>query len=448
MIPAIMKGGRSFKGAAAYYLHDKGAETTGRVAWVETVNLLTADPDKAWRAMSYTAMNQDALKQAAGIKATGRKLSTPVFSYSLSWHPTEAPTREDMVAAARETLSVLELDGHQAMIVCHDDEPHFHVHVLVNRVSPVDGRAATLSQSQRKLSAWALDYERKRGKVFAEKRAENEEKRSRGEQTHDPRVSRDAFEAKAANPSLSAEFMRAQWKQRAGALMRKQRAMEKSHRDRFAERDRTYKAGREQIVATARVVVAQQREEVSAIFKPQWADLFKKQRRERRLFDQAERTLLGTIRNMVLAVRERGLTIETAPGGLLSAVFEVASTNNRRRLFEAMLERQKKELASVQGKEVQRRAELVKVARDGELDKLREAFIDGQSRLRGEVADEVAAMKEEWKAFNAERRRAYDRIADRKGRNEAMREAFGRGRGNGLARERDRRREPPRGPGS
>jgi chromosome partitioning protein len=43
-------------------LHDKRQDgeaerfTTGRVAWVETVNLPTGDPERAWRIMAHTAL--------------------------------------------------------------------------------------------------------------------------------------------------------------------------------------------------------------------------------------------------------------------------------------------------------------------------------------------------------------------------------------------------------
>ncbi len=56
MVPNVTRGGASFKGAAAYYLHDKEAEANVRVAWTETVNLITTDPDKAMRVMAATAM--------------------------------------------------------------------------------------------------------------------------------------------------------------------------------------------------------------------------------------------------------------------------------------------------------------------------------------------------------------------------------------------------------
>ena len=64
MVPNVTKGSASFKGAAAYYVHDKEAETAERVVWTETVNLVTSDPEKATRVMAATAMAQNELKIA------------------------------------------------------------------------------------------------------------------------------------------------------------------------------------------------------------------------------------------------------------------------------------------------------------------------------------------------------------------------------------------------
>ncbi len=159
MVPAITAGGRSFRGAALYYLHDKRqpgeAErlTSDRVVWVETVNLPTGDPERAWRIMAHTALAQAELKAAAGTKATGRKLAKPVFAYSIAWHPGERPTKAEMREAARSSLEAQGLE--EAIILCHTDEPQTHVHIIVNRVHPVTGKAATLSNSKLKLSQWA-----------------------------------------------------------------------------------------------------------------------------------------------------------------------------------------------------------------------------------------------------------------------------------------------------
>ena len=55
MVPRVAKAGRSFKGAALYYLHDKQAQTRDRVAFTETVNLPTMDADRGFAHMIDTA---------------------------------------------------------------------------------------------------------------------------------------------------------------------------------------------------------------------------------------------------------------------------------------------------------------------------------------------------------------------------------------------------------
>src|SRR6267142_1452057 len=159
MVPAITAGGRSFRGAALYYLHDRRQEgeaerfTSGRVAWVETVNLPTGDPERAWRIMAHTALAQAKLKAAAGA-----------------------------------SIAAQGLEEHQAIILAHTDEPQGHVHIIVNRVHPVTGKAATLSNSKLKLSQWAEAYERKRGKVYCPQRVENNARRRQGEFVRHPRT--------------------------------------------------------------------------------------------------------------------------------------------------------------------------------------------------------------------------------------------------------------------
>ena len=93
MIPKVTAKGTSFKGAAAYYLHDKQADTSERVAFTHTENLPTSNPDLAWKIMAHTADNQQAIKRASGQVASGRKLKQSVYAYSLSWEPGKPPIR-------------------------------------------------------------------------------------------------------------------------------------------------------------------------------------------------------------------------------------------------------------------------------------------------------------------------------------------------------------------
>ena len=65
------------------------------------------------------------------------------------------------------SLEALGLEGHEALIVAHDDARHPHVHVVANRVDPETGKAAKLGNSKLRLSRWAEGYEREQGRCSA-----------------------------------------------------------------------------------------------------------------------------------------------------------------------------------------------------------------------------------------------------------------------------------------
>ena len=56
--------GTSFKGALVYVLHDKDAQTSERVGFVELHNLATDDPHRAWREMKALCDAANDLKKA------------------------------------------------------------------------------------------------------------------------------------------------------------------------------------------------------------------------------------------------------------------------------------------------------------------------------------------------------------------------------------------------
>ena len=106
MINVITEHGASFKGLAAYLLHDVDQESSDRVAWTETHGLATDDPERAWRIMTATAKSQADLKAEAGVANTGRKSHKHVMHYVLSWHPEEREelTRDEMLSAATASM--------------------------------------------------------------------------------------------------------------------------------------------------------------------------------------------------------------------------------------------------------------------------------------------------------------------------------------------------------
>ena len=311
MIPSLTDSGRSFKGAAAYYLHDKrqageaARSSADRVAWTETLNLGTDDPERAWRMMAHTAIAQAELKAAAGVKATGRKLTKPVMAYSLSWHPDEKPTRADQMNAARETLRAMGLDSHQALIVSHNDEPHPHVHILVNRVNPETGVAATLNYSKLKLSEWALAYEQAQGKILCPEREKNNARRREGQAVKAARKPRAAFEAERAigNDNLAGEFLKTEQRQKDAALYETGRQVRTAHGRQWAQLKSTYATLKGRIRESGRQLKTRKAADIKLARKGAWRDLFQKQRKERARFNAAEGSLLSRLANTATVYR-------------------------------------------------------------------------------------------------------------------------------------------------
>lgn len=240
MIPRVGPGGASFQGAGLYYLHDKDALTSERVAFTHTLNVHTDSADRALKVMAWTAMHQKDLKQAAGVAATGRKLEKPVYTYSLAWAQDQEPSRDDMIAAAQDSLKALGMDDRQAVLVAHNDTKHPHIHVILNRVHPEDGRAAPTSKDHLKLSKWAEGYEREHGGIRCHARVNHNARRENGQFVKNTNLTREEYDWVKQHRSLSSDDIRAsraekQEKDQAelkAAFMRKQNALERQlHRD-------------------------------------------------------------------------------------------------------------------------------------------------------------------------------------------------------------------------
>lgn len=277
MVPKVAARGTSFKGAGAYYLHDKKARSAARVAFTHTENLPTDNAEQALKCMAYTALHQDALKRANGSAATGRKLAKPVYTYSLSWAPDETPSQEQMIAAARETLEALGLSDHEVLMVAHNDEPHPHIHLIVNRVHPETGKAAVLSNDHLGLSRWAEDYERRNGKIRCEERVKNNAARRRGMFAKDRR---------SLDPAAFHRWRREQAKKAYAARRASSEnlaAFHKGQRQALGdERKRIWRQYRQDMAA--------RRREVRTLNKPQWAALFRSQREELKALNEAQKT--------------------------------------------------------------------------------------------------------------------------------------------------------------
>ena len=284
MIVKIHRSGQSFRSAAEYCLGDKVPEReegeererkqyqegdpswareimSERVAWTQTLNLSTDDPYKATRMMAATVSYAPTLKQRAEVKAGGRELANPVCHYSLSWKEGEQPSRPEMIRAAETTLAVLQMPKNQALLVAHRDTDCAHVHVIANRVSWEDGRAAKLTMSRLNLSRWAEGYERSRGEIQCPRRVDHNRIRSTGKAVYDRESRRDA------DYRREDRFGREQYEDG-------RTPQEKAE---VAEK----RADEQQVTDQCQASMKERRESIDVHHKQQWCELYQRQERER-----------------------------------------------------------------------------------------------------------------------------------------------------------------------
>lgn len=439
MVPSVAKTGHSFKGAMAYYLHDKrpdGAaqapQTADRVAWTEVRNLAIDDPQAAMRVMVATAQQADALKAAAGVKATGRKSNAHVYAYSLAWHPDEAGNldRAEMIRAVDQSLKVLGAENHQAVIVCHTDQKHPHVHVIVNRVDPHTGKMLSTSNDRLKLSDWANKYERERGQIVTPKR---EEKRQLREQFSEAERREYAAQKKqeATDKPMSARS--------AGGILKEFQERQKAdHKQQWADLSASNKSARASVYEAYDERIQEAIARHKAETKPIWASYFRQERTEARAFDKREQTVSGVISNALAATKYQRETGQLGERGNLSATFsnvlssqaratafaarQATSRNDMSRQLKAILDTEIRTLKEQRGLALTKQRQAFDEARasliekqDGERSKMREAWRQhyerqGQNGLRRDrrsTAQNLSAAAAIDKAAAAERRKVW-----------------------------------------
>ena len=434
MVPAITEPGRSFKGAALYYLHDKRREgeaerlTSERVAWTHTLNLSTDDPERAWRIMAHTAMSQAELKARAGEKATGRKLTKPVYAYSLAWHPEQRPDKDHMLSTALESLKAQGLEGYQAIILEHSDEPQQHVHVFVCRVHPETGIAATLSNSKLKLSKWAEGYEKQHGKIYCDKRVENNRKREQHEAVREPRKSRAAYEfdKAAGNDSLAAEFIKSNEKQKDAQLYEIGRAIKESHARQWEELKRVYAASRKKITDHGQTLMTAKAQQIKDASRERWTMLAQTQRAERREAWRREDGFLSRLFNGLSLLKEIRQNHE---GNAFLIALALISRRGQVQALATRHEAERRELAREIRDTTSREQTRIDKGTRADLDRLRGQFLDQCGALRTTQDKQHGEQRERWKTRNAERKAALEPYRSRRQRETSRSRDTGRSRG-------------------
>lgn len=447
MVPDIAKNGHSFKGAMAYYLHDKRQDaasphlaTADRVAWTETRNLATDGAHTATRIMIATALQADELKAAAGIPNTGRKSKAHVCAYSLAWHPDEAAslTREEMLRAADSSLAALGATDRQAVIVCHTDRGHPHVHVIVNRVHPETGVMLSTSNERRKLDEWAYRYEKERGKIVTPDRAAKHERieKQRAEQTPaqqqayaDGKKAKAAAEAEARRAAL-ADVKTPNAATFASVALANARATAKPpsqgqilkdlsdaqkirHRKEWADLSAKSKADRSAIYDRTGAAIKAAAQDQKAENKPAWAQFYREEKASWREFRKFERSVAGVLALSFAAAKlqqERGLAKNK---GLLSLVFaNVLSSDLRAQTLRDEIERDRMRLQARLKSGLDMKVAAMKADRSAALAAQRETFGKERAALIEQQNAERAKVRDAWRQLYERRGRTITQAQD------------------------------------
>jgi len=125
------KHSSSFKRLHEYLTQERDVDT-GEL-------ILRGDVVLSWNLLSFDT----AAGEMQGVAALNDRCKDAVCHYELAWPPGERPTRPQWTDSAVQTLKALGYEGHQYMIVAHDDKKHFHIHIMVNKVHPETLRAPT-----------------------------------------------------------------------------------------------------------------------------------------------------------------------------------------------------------------------------------------------------------------------------------------------------------------
>lgn len=417
MVPKIAAKGASFKGAAAYYLHDKEADTSERVEWTDTRNLATDDPQLAWKIMAATASCQSRLKDQAGIPPTGRKSANVVMTYSIAWHPDEKKTltREEMLQAAHDSIEALGASEHQALLVCHNDEPHPHVHIMLNRVSPIDGRMLSSSKEKLRLSRWAQDYEETRGKIWCEERVKNNHAREVLKQfTRAAREKpRHIFEIEA-KAKVSAQRRPAEAKalsdtekQKDLALSKRGREQAEWHEQQWSDLSRDHKSRKSQIAKDVRAKVRRADKSIREKNAPARLALEKRHKAERRLLERRENHLMGRMKNIVQGVKSTGEARDRDQGRIGEAFNIITSRAKREDQFARVQAKEQRSFKAAENKRIATAQERIKAdGKQRQSDNLDRFYAERKS-VQFTQGMEQAKLKAEWKQRGEDRKQAW-----------------------------------------
>ncbi|MBL4642853.1 MAG: relaxase/mobilization nuclease domain-containing protein [Flavobacteriaceae bacterium] len=436
MVPKVTKRGTSFNGALAYYLHDKKQEgetertTTDRVEWTATRGFYKDDlnPETAGRVMAATAMDQGRLKREAGVRNTGQKSKGAVYAYSIAWHPDEAGKidKAEMIKAADESLQAIGAQDRQAIIVAHNDEPHPHVHVIVNLVSQEDGRNLSVHADRNKLSAWGLAYRKERGEehIYCPARAQKADAIKRkadgekvdfvaGEKSRPRSSEKDFNQAAAANQNEANRVKDKEQVKDAGLSLQGKSMHHRQDREWVDLEDR-YKFKTGEINSHASDAITRAKDQINEQFRPQQTKLHSNHYAEKQAFEKREGRLSGKVENALLAIAHRREIDPNGSRGFMGHAFNfLTSKKARTDALQKLHKVEQRHLSQAKREEIGAAKNAIEADQSTLLSQAGKTYNTERTALIQRQTAEEKELKAKWSQRNNERRRSFDTVVQK-----------------------------------
>ena len=367
-------------------------------------------------------------------------MKNTVYHYSINFNPDDDLTPDIQRRAVAESLKALGMEDHQAMAVEHTDKAHNHIHVMVNLIDPSNGMSAAspqmgddgkkrskLSNSQRKLSSWAAKFERDNGLNITEGRLANANKRAQGEKVDAKRKPRNVRDREQAEQNMDRrrDHVKRQHDDRAKEIQNESHELKEKSRIEWASLKESYYGQKDAIRVQMSPALKERRAEIKALFKPYWADMFKRHRDEVKAFEAGDRTTIGKIWHGAAAFKDRALE-----GDYLGGFVAAFSKENRRNIVLKKHDRESQEMRHRLQAQIDQELTKMKADFDHQFTRAREAFLEDCTKLKSSQDASWADIREAWQDYNNARSAA---IAKAKGRHQQIQQTRTQGRGRGRS---------------
>lgn len=456
MIVAIQDKGHSFKGLHAYLSHDKrtpeeeamGVKNTSkeRVDFTACHNLCTDNIEFGWRVMAATAVNQNELKRDARARGEDVRITKetkpPVLHIAASWDRSFVekygePNSDHYREALDGVLSSLGAEDHQAIAYAHNDTDNYHLHIMVNRVSPKNGRLLSDSNEQKNVQKWASKYCKKyeldvcpnRG-VNAEIRKEYERAKAKASKVKDPqereiaiqsageildrlegnkRMSHPEYEARKAGLEVAndrpetAKQIERNYAKRVKELSGRGTDMRERHKREFKGLGSDHAARKKKIYTKFGDTMKMVSRSIRSDYSDQIVATMKKLKADERRFMDREKTTSGRLFNAL-----KTMVMDIGDKAISEPFTLIASSAARLDVLQADHEKQMKLARKEQDESIDKAMRELRSIRKQALEENLLQYRQEHQRARFRQKDEKAALSHDWKTLNVERKRKLE----------------------------------------